>query len=140
MSIHRAVEASESRAQQGWIQLEEEERELLQQRRRITTTTQSKRATWQLMEPSPTPQAFQFMATTTSTAPPEEALNLSMNLAPSNNSSFEEDQGGNPPTLELFPIRTRDWRAEKGDYEASMASIDTNFVPNQFFEFLPLRN
>lgn len=134
MSIHRAVEASESRAQ-GWIRLEE--RELLQQRRtRTRTTTQSKRATWQLTEPSPIPQAFQFMATTTSTAP-EEALNLSMNLAP--NDSFEEDQGGNPPTLELFPIRTRDWSAEKGDYEASMASIDTSFVPNQFFEFLPMR-
>ncbi|KAI8538216.1 hypothetical protein RHMOL_Rhmol09G0085400 [Rhododendron molle] len=135
-SIHRAVEASESRAQ-GWIRLEE--RELLQQRRtRTRTTTQSKHATWRLMEPSPTPQAFQFKATTTSTAP-GEALNLSMNLAP-NTISFEEDQGGNPPTLELFPIRTRDWSAEKGDYEASMASIDTSFVPHQFFEFLPMRN
>ncbi|XP_058183531.1 WUSCHEL-related homeobox 6 isoform X2 [Rhododendron vialii] len=136
VSIHRAVEASESRAQ-GWIQLEE--RELMQQRRRRTRTTQSKHATWQLMEPCPTPQAFQFMATTTrSTAPPEEALNQSMNLAPNN--SFEEDKGENPQTLELFPIQTRDWIAQKGDYEVSVASIDTSFVPNQFFEFLPMRN
>ncbi|KAH7833309.1 hypothetical protein Vadar_005023 [Vaccinium darrowii] len=141
VSFHRAAVASES-GTQGWIQLEETE--LLQKTR--TRITQSKHAMWQLMKPSSTPPqaTFQFMATPSRSTAAPEGLNLSMNLAPNcrdmDVTKFEEECA-KPQTLELFPIRTRDWSVEEREYDVSMASIDnTSFVPNKFFEFLPVKN
>lgn len=53
-----------------------------------------------------------------------------------------EEEGGESQTLQLFPLRSGDGNENinENDGEISVAAMNTNLTPCQFFEFLPLKN
>lgn len=53
-----------------------------------------------------------------------------------------EEEGGESQTLQLFPLRSGDGNENINEKEGeiSVAAMNTNLTPHQFFEFLPLKN
>lgn len=134
VSIQRAAIA-ESRTD-GWIQFEERE---LQQ----TRSTVEKQATWQLMglTSSPPSQLIDTITITTATTAAAEALN---SIFPKQKSLLSpQHETIESQTLQLFPVQgdqncsaTTNEQVIEGENELPITTPETNFIPNQFFEFL----
>ena len=59
------------------------------------------------------------------------------------NIAILEDENRENQTLELFPLGSNDGNGiniSKKDTQVPIRAINTIFTPNQYFEFLPLKN
>lgn len=133
--MHRAATGEESRTH-GWSKYDERE---LQQK----STSLEKHATWQTMDLSSSPSiyAINTMATTSTS----KFINHCSILKPKRgNHSKLEDEIREVQTLQLFPLCSDVYCdgviGTKKDRKLPIKTINTNFTPNQFFEFLPLKN
>lgn len=161
LSIQRAAKATAAAAEcrtDGWIQFDEGE---LQHRRSLV----ERNAIWQMMQlscPSPTTH---LINTTTTTRTKEAAAvrrmdpkliktrDLNIFIAPYRSEGHNhlagvgadhsnEEEGGESQTLQLFPLRSGNGNENINEKEGeiSVAAMNTNLTPHQFFEFLPLKN
>ncbi|KAF8390002.1 hypothetical protein HHK36_024522 [Tetracentron sinense] len=157
VSIQRAArEAVAETKTDGWIQFEEGE---LQQRRSLS----ERHATWQMMQLSSSSSPTNLINTTATTTAaairtidPKLLNSHSLNIFITPNREYGRtdlagfsDHGNNEEecpesqTLQLFPLRNDDSNGDnvsENETELPITMMNTNFTPNQFFEFLPLKN
>uniref|UniRef100_A0A2C9U6W6 Homeobox domain-containing protein n=2 Tax=Manihot esculenta TaxID=3983 RepID=A0A2C9U6W6_MANES len=130
----------------GWPQFEE--RELHQHK----SYSVEKNATWQAMDLSPSSCHIQLINNFTTRSSSSRFLNShqkqnSWLMKPRRKSEKEtnpDDDVEEVETLELFPLCSSDdcnkVQGRKNDTEVPITDINTKLNPNQFFEFLPLKN
>ncbi|CAK9156152.1 unnamed protein product [Ilex paraguariensis] len=129
----------------GWVQFDEGES---LQRRSLA----ERNATWQMMQLSCCSSTPLINSGATITAPSTvTAMDQSLfmiqdpnQLLSVSNDSVDEASGGGSQTLQLFPLRSGDGNhngsvAEK-ESDVSTETMNANFTPYQFFEFIPLKN
>ncbi|XP_059655385.1 WUSCHEL-related homeobox 6-like isoform X2 [Cornus florida] len=147
VSMHSRAVGAESRAN-GWTLFEERE---LQQISQSSSSTVAKNERWQMMELSPT-YLLNTITTTKTTLPealgsidpPPKLFNTTQEFSTvltQNNNIRRESQS----TLELFPMRSSDNSdllnvGNDTTHEVPIATINADIIPNQYFEFLPLKN
>lgn len=129
-----------------WPQFEE--RELHQHK----SYSVEKNATWQAMDLSPSSCHIQLINNFTTRSSSSRFLNShqkqnSWLMKPRRKSEKEtnpDDDVEEVETLELFPLCSSDdcnkVQGRKNDTEVPITDINTKLNPNQFFEFLPLKN
>jgi hypothetical protein len=156
VSIQRGAKAAVAECRtDGWIQFDEGE---LQQRKNFA----ERNGTWQMMQlscPSPPTHLINSPASAATTniatvrtmdqkLSKSTTRDLNIFIAPYRGNGLNqyfngvgngEDFCGESQTLQLFPLRSSSDRNGK-ETEISVSSMNVNFTPHQFFEFLPLKN
>ncbi|XP_059644310.1 WUSCHEL-related homeobox 1-like isoform X2 [Cornus florida] len=127
---------------EGWIQFDEERE--LEQRKSLV----ERNATWRTMQLSCSSPHSCHLTNSTSNASgttpstsgsmdtePTRVQNLNIFISPYTEDPSHEDEGyEDSQTLQLFPI------GREEESEMSVAAMNADFTPYQFFEFLPLKN
>ncbi|XP_022776423.1 WUSCHEL-related homeobox 6-like [Durio zibethinus] len=139
ISTHGVVAAATAKSEGSeWMQIQEKD---LQQRKSAVRRV----STWQAMGLSCSPIYLINSMTATS-------LDARRVLNTQNVCSFQphqesittlEDENREDQTLELFPLGSHDHNRiniSKKDTQVHIRAINTTFTPNQYFEFLPLKN
>ena len=164
LSMQRAAKAAAECRTDGWIQFEEEE---LQQRRSLVERNAIWQM-MQLSCPSPTAHLINTTTTTTTSTTKEtaavrrmdpkllKAQDLNIFIARYRSDGHNhlagygvgadhsyEEEGGESQTLQLFPLRSSDGNENINEKEGEIsvaAAMNDNLSPQQFIEFLPLKN
>ncbi|EOY00988.1 hypothetical protein QUC31_014008 [Theobroma cacao] len=136
--LTHGVAAAES-GPNKWMQIQEKE---LQQ----TKSTAGRVSTWQAMELSCSPIYLinSMTATSLATARASNTQNLCSLKPHQENITTLEDENREDKTLELFPLGSNDRNginiSKKDTTQVPITALNTTFTPNQYFEFLPLKN
>ncbi|XWS69340.1 hypothetical protein CRYUN_Cryun04dG0170900 [Craigia yunnanensis] len=138
ISTNGVVAVTEKSGPNEWMQIQEKE---LQQRKSAV----GKVSTWQAMELSCSPIYLINSMTTTSLDSRRvlKTQNLCSFKLQQENITTLEDENREDQTLELFPLGSHDCNGiniSKKDTQVPIRAINTTFTPNQYFEFLPLKN
>lgn len=120
-----------------------------------TRSLEERNATWKTRELSSSLTAYNLINTiaatipttaTTETAPPAirsvdpKLIKSTQDFSCIHRERHNEEEGQKESqTLQLFPLRCHDENGTEKETGLSIASIDLN-TPQQFFEFLPLKN
>ncbi|XP_022735114.1 WUSCHEL-related homeobox 6-like [Durio zibethinus] len=130
-----AASAKSGPNESQWLQIQEKE---LQQRK-------SRVGTWQAME-LPCSPIYLLNSMDTTSLETRRVLNAqrlcSFKLHQENITTLE-DENREDQTLELFPLGSNNCNGiniSKKDTRVPIRAINTTFIPNQYFEFLPLKN
>ncbi|CAK7326743.1 unnamed protein product [Dovyalis caffra] len=138
VTVHGAAIAE--RGTYGWSEFEERE---LQQMKNSGLDMHAMRQTMDLSSSTPVHHLTSTIATTTS-----KCLSLEENgslLRPTKTETHanHDDEIWEVQTLQLFPLCSSDRNGTIGtkkDRKVPIRTINTNFSPSQYFEFLPLKN